>query len=75
MSVDGANGVSANSSTVRSVENASATFERVMRDATGLPMNRDDVDDGSMQELEQLTRKNRIQERLEAMKSKMQDTK
>ena len=59
--------------TARSVENATASFERAFKNATGQQLDRDGLDASALQELESLARKNRIKERLEAAKSKMQN--
>ncbi|MCG8490634.1 MAG: PspA/IM30 family protein [Sneathiellales bacterium] len=66
-------GHSASIETARSVENATASFERAFKNATGQQLDRDGLDASALQELESLARKNRIKERLEAAKSKMQN--
>jgi phage shock protein A len=58
------------------VDKASSTFDRVMEKATGLAASRTNMDGktaAKVAELEELAHKNRVQERLAAIKSKMND--
>ena len=54
----------------RAVERASAAFDRVLKDATGSPAATSDADPQKMAELEEMARKNRIQERLAQFRQK-----
>lgn len=69
----GVSGGAANGNHVHAVDKATNAFDRVLSNATGVNMDRDNVDPAALKELESLSRKNRIQERLEAMKTKLKD--
>ena len=69
-SIEGAGATAASNGAAVAAEKATSSFNRVLEGATGLKMDRDGVDDGSLQELEELSRQNRVKERLEALKAK-----
>lgn len=60
----------------KKVAKAESVFERVMEKATGIPLSQQSInrkDAANMSELEDMARKNRIQERLLAIKGKAKD--
>ncbi|MEM8839179.1 MAG: PspA/IM30 family protein [Pseudomonadota bacterium] len=65
-----------NSSAIRKVENAESTFNRVLRGATGVPGTTGTDHDTAkkLAELEQVSRENRIKERLATVKAVQSDS-
>lgn len=74
-SVPGSDGnASADRGTVRSVKNASETFNRVLKDAAEVDLLRGDEQSSDFAELAELSRQKEIKNRLDGIKLKMKNT-